>query len=107
MGSKNRFLEWFLFTCRLLSIGIADVKNEKKPPFVEDLLELLDEEELFIAGAWLDDVGATDAGEVDDDGNEDDPSTLCHVRLERMGLLLSWLPNFWAILLGVPKGEGM
>ena len=42
-GSRNKFFWWFLLTCRLLSNGIADVKNEKNPD--DDLL--FPEDELF------------------------------------------------------------
>ena len=48
-GSRNKFFWWFLLTCRLLSNGIADVKNEKNPD--DDLL--FPEDELFEGKHWL------------------------------------------------------
>ena len=129
LGLRNRFFWWFLLIWRLLSIGMADVRNEKNPP-EDDLLALGVEE--ILEGAWRDpwwDPGGWgpcwdprwdpcwDTGFLDDPEGVADVealpppppiSTLCHARLDSIGLqLLSWLPNFWAILFGVPSGEGM
>jgi len=101
---------------------MADVRNEKNPEEVDDLLALDVEELLEGAGGgpWWDDTVGFDLDDDDPEGvvaDEDDPfwdmapppiSTLCHARRDSIGLqLLSWLPNFWAIRLGVPSGEGM
>ena len=40
---------------------------------------------VFLFEGGLDEVAPAD---------EDDPSTRCHALRERIGLLLSWLPNF-------------